>query len=74
MLSIEISGTGVKGAKAELAVLLEYFLMNHGYKVERGNVYQRGLNDMERAQILQKSIASKSTNTELQSISLDVVI
>ena len=74
MLSVEISGTAVKGAKAELAVLLEYFLMNHGYKVERGRVYERGLTEIERAKILQKSIATKPTLIELQPIGLDVVI
>ena len=71
---IEIKGGGTKGQKGELAVLLEYFLMQHGYYVERGPVYQKGLTDLERAKILQKIIHLKGKLQEAKSTKLEVIL
>ena len=70
MSSIEIRGEG----NAELAVLLEYLLMGHGYQVERGPVYRKGMTDTQRAQVLRRVIQEKKNLLNTKEVRLEVKV
>ena len=70
---IEIKG-GTKGQMGELVVLLEYTLMQNGFNIERGPVYAKGLNDIDRANILKTLIGQKSKLQEAKQVTLEVNI
>jgi len=73
MQTIELKGTDKKGDNASLAVLLEYLLIQHGYRVHRGTTYDEGLTELERAKILQHLISNKNTPSENKEVGLEVM-
>ena len=73
MQTIELHGTDKKGDNASLAVLLEYLLVKHGYKIRRGPVYNGGLSDVDRAKILQHLITNKDKPSENKEVAIEVI-